>query len=47
MYPGASGKFVIYEDAGDGYDYESGTFSLIEIRWHDQDLIVNFRKGEW
>ncbi len=30
-YPGADGKFVLYEDSGDGYGYEKGEYRLTEI----------------
>lgn len=49
IYPGMSGRFTIYEDAGDGYEYESGALSLIEVKWHDKDRVVEFleRQGEY
>jgi alpha-D-xyloside xylohydrolase len=35
IYPGSDGAFKLYEDAGDGYEYERDAFSTIEIRWQD------------
>lgn len=35
IYPGADGEFVLYEDAGDGYGYEKGEFSLVKFIWND------------
>ncbi|MCB0070324.1 MAG: DUF5110 domain-containing protein [Caldilineaceae bacterium] len=35
VYPGRDGTFLLYEDAGDGYGYEAGEFSTIDIQWHD------------
>jgi alpha-D-xyloside xylohydrolase len=35
IYPGADAHFTLYEDAGDGYGYENGEFSLTRIRWDD------------
>ena len=37
VYPGADGRFLFYDDAGDNYDYENGDFEIIEILWNDQD----------
>jgi alpha-D-xyloside xylohydrolase len=36
IYRGADGEFDLYEDAGDGYDYEKGQHSVIPIRWNDR-----------
>ena len=35
IYPGADAHFTLYEDAGDGYGYENGDFTLTRIRWDD------------
>jgi alpha-D-xyloside xylohydrolase len=35
IYRGADGKFDLYEDSGDSYDYEKGEHSVIHIRWDD------------
>ncbi len=35
VYPGRDGSFLLYEDAGDGYDYEQGAFSTIAFKWYD------------
>lgn len=47
IYPGRDGAFQLYEDAGDGYDYEQGAFSTIDIRWRDADrtLVLGARSG--
>jgi alpha-D-xyloside xylohydrolase len=29
IYPGADGRFTLYEDAGDNYNYEKGEYSTI------------------
>ena len=31
-YPGASGAFTLYEDAGEGYAYENGEYRLTDVR---------------
>jgi alpha-D-xyloside xylohydrolase len=36
VYPGADGAYQFYEDAGEGWDYEKGGFSVIPITWNDQ-----------
>lgn len=43
VYDGADGSFMLYEDAGDGYGYELGQYSITEIEWNalKQELLVN------
>ncbi len=47
VYPGANGKFTLYEDENDNYDYEKGVYSTITFTWDDakKALIINNRKG--
>ena len=47
VYPGADGAFTLYEDEGDGYGYEEGAFSTIEITWSDSErrLSIGARNG--
>jgi len=49
IYPGADGSFTLYEDAGDGYKYERGEYSTIDLRWDDSHstLILGERKGSF
>lgn len=49
IYRGADGKFDLYEDAGDSYDYEKGQHSLIPLRWDDRDstLTIGGREGSF
>jgi alpha-D-xyloside xylohydrolase len=49
IYSGADGKFVLYEDEGDNYNYEDGAFSTIEIEWNDEkrEVTIGRRKGEF
>ena len=49
VYPGADGSFTLYEDEGDGYNYEKGLYSLIPISWNDRSrtLTIGDRKGEY
>ncbi len=47
VYPGADGDFTLYEDAGDGYDYERGAHATIPIHWNDatRTLTLGAREG--
>ena len=35
VYPGVDGSFTMYDDAGDGYAYESGEYTLTEFKWDE------------
>lgn len=47
IYTGADAEFVLYEDSGDGYGYEQGSFAEIKLTWKEQSgsLIIAERKG--
>ncbi|MBK9577886.1 MAG: glycoside hydrolase family 31 protein [Fibrobacteres bacterium] len=49
VYPGADGSFTIYEDQGDGYDYETGKYATIPITYVDetQNVIIGARNGSF
>ena len=49
IYPGADGHFVLYEDEGDGYDYEQGSYSTITFQWNDRtrSLTIADRQGHY
>ncbi len=49
VYPGADGKFVLYEDENDNYDYEKGLYSIITFTWNDarQTLTIHKRDGSF
>ena len=49
IYPGADGKFVLYEDENDNYNYEKGVYSTITFNWDDKKktLIVHDRNGNF
>jgi len=49
IYPGADGKFVIYEDENDTYNYEKGQYATIDFQWNDKSktLTVGDRKGNF
>lgn len=47
IYPGADGKFTLYEDENDNYNYEKGMFAEVDFMWADtqKQLIISDRKG--
>jgi alpha-D-xyloside xylohydrolase len=49
IYTGADGEFVLYQDAGDGYDYEHGMHSVIPMHWSESNrtLTIGPREGEY
>jgi alpha-D-xyloside xylohydrolase len=49
VYPGADGKFTLYEDENDNYDYEKGIYSTITFTWDDAKkvLTIGDRRGEF
>lgn len=49
VYPGADGRFTLYEDEGDNYNYENGAYSTIEFRWNDKSnrLTIGKRTGDF
>jgi alpha-D-xyloside xylohydrolase len=49
IYPGADGEYMLYEDAGEGWGYERGEYSLIRMRWKDaaRKLVIGAREGRF
>ena len=49
VYPGADGTFTLYEDEGDGYNYERGQFSTIPFTWNEatRTLTIGQRQGSF
>jgi alpha-D-xyloside xylohydrolase len=47
IYHGANGQFELYEDEGDNYNYEKGSYSTILFTWDDLEniLIIGDRSG--
>jgi len=43
VFTGADGAFELYEDAGDGHDYQGGVFALTPMVWDDRTR--TFRLG--
>lgn len=49
IYPGADVTFTVYEDCGDGYEYEDGKFATWQLEWQDatSTLLIGKRKGSF
>jgi alpha-D-xyloside xylohydrolase len=49
VYPGANGSFTLYEDEGDGYNYETGSYATIPITYNDnpKNVIIGTRSGSF
>ena len=49
IYRGADGTFNLYQDAGDGYDYEKGAHTTIPFRWSEstRTLVIGNREGTY
>jgi alpha-D-xyloside xylohydrolase len=49
IYSGANGKFDLYEDEGDGYNYEKGQYTVIPFVWDNRShtLTIGTRKGTY
>lgn len=47
VVPGADASFTLYEDEGDGYNYEKGLYSTIQLTWNDKShtLTIGKRNG--
>ncbi|MGA2507669.1 MAG: TIM-barrel domain-containing protein [Chitinispirillaceae bacterium] len=49
VYTGADGSFTLYEDEGDGYNYEQGVYATTPITWNEasQNLSIGPTKGSF
>lgn len=49
VYTGNDGVFTLYEDEGDNYNYENGSFATTTIRWDEKKQLLTFeeRKGSF
>jgi len=49
VYPGAMGQFILYEDEGDSYRYEKGSFATIPLEWNQRTktLTIGRRTGRF
>ena len=49
IYPGADGKFELYEDENDNYNYEKGKSAVFTFSWNDKtrQLSISGKKGSF
>ena len=49
VYRGANGRFTLYEDEGDGYNYEKGAYATIPFEWNEakHTLTIGKRTGKF
>lgn len=49
VYPGQNGRFTLYDDEGDNYNYEQGHFATIRVSWDDTSrrLTIHERQGSY
>ena len=49
IYPEANGKFVLYEDENDNYNYEKGVYSTVTFSWDNskRTLTIADRNGSF
>ena len=45
VYAGKDTVYTLYEDAGDGYGYESGEYTLTEITWSQDKGLLSSSDG--
>lgn len=45
VYGGKSGEFTLYEDAGDGYAYETGEFGITKFTWQIANTVLVRKDG--
>jgi alpha-D-xyloside xylohydrolase len=49
IYTGADGQFELYSDEGDNYNYEKGKYTVIPLKWNDQQqtLMIGKQQGDY
>ena len=45
VWRGADGAFDLYDDAGDGYGYERGEYTVTRLRWDDRAGVLSPSEG--
>lgn len=45
VYPGDNAVLDLYEDGGDGYDYENGEYSIRHFEWNEQKQLLLMDKS--
>lgn len=46
IYPGKDAEFILYDDAGDSYDFEKGELTRIRMNWNDAKNILTIAAPE-
>ena len=46
VFAGADGSFVLYDDDGETYDYETGAYEQIRLYWNDAERTLTFSARE-
>jgi alpha-glucosidase/alpha-D-xyloside xylohydrolase len=46
IYPGADGKFLMYDDDGKSFDYRRGEWMGLEIAWNDAERVLSLGLAE-
>ena len=44
VFTGADGHFVLYNDAGDGYGFEQGEYTLLQLDYSETDHQVRINQ---
>ena len=49
VYPGGDASFILYDDEGDSYRYETGAFTETQLSWNDaaRVLTIGPRQGSY
>jgi alpha-D-xyloside xylohydrolase len=49
VYPGADGRYTLYDDAGEGWGYQRGEHARIPLAWNDatRTLTIGARQGDY
>lgn len=46
VYAGKNGTFELYEDEGDNYGYEKGSYAITSLRWDDDRRVLTIAERE-
>ena len=46
VYPGADGRFTLYDDDGETYRYEQGEYATVALAWDDAHRTLRIGKRE-
>lgn len=46
VYTGADARFVLYDDAGEGYGYEQGQYARCTLGWSEADAVLSISARE-